>query len=82
VSGAIPMSQAAPTYRRLIVCFDGTENDGLATGQHLTNVGRLYSCITRHNTVNDVDQLQHYVQGLATATEKGDFREKALGASK
>lgn len=70
------------SHRRLIVCFDGTNNDGLNTGSPQSNVGRLYSCIRGYDLARQVNQLKHYIHGLATTTMALDQREGGFGASK
>ena len=74
----IPRSSAIdiePGRKRLIVCCDGTTNDGVNTDKPITNVAKIARCIKNDHIItgNDgsrtsVAQVVMYMRGVATGT--------------
>lgn len=62
--------------RRLIVCCDGTANDGINTSAPLTNVSRIARCIAPSSKASGEDpleetaQLVYYRSGVGTGTSR------------
>jgi uncharacterized protein (DUF2235 family) len=65
--------------RRLIVCCDGTQNDGINTLKPLTNVARIARCIhdedervtaDRNDAKIPIQQITYYKAGVGTGTSK------------
>lgn len=67
----------AVSHRRLIVCLDGTGNDG-TVDQHASNVYRICQCITAYDHANNVHQHKAYFKGIFTEPDT-DIAEGALG---
>lgn len=63
---------ARPTPKRLVVCCDGTLNDGVNTKKPITNVARIARCIKNDGDVNDsgrpIPQIVFYLRGIGTGT--------------
>jgi hypothetical protein len=65
--------------RRLIVCCDGTQNDGINTLKPLTNVARIARCVhdedervtaDRNDIRVPIQQIVYYKAGVGTGTSK------------
>lgn len=55
--------------RRLIVCLDGTWNDGINTDKPLTNVARFARCLKTGAYENvQIVQIPFYMTGIGTGT--------------
>lgn len=61
--------------KRLIVCCDGTTNDGVNTKKPITNVARIARCIDNESKVVERDrserhiaQIVFYLRGVGTGT--------------
>lgn len=61
--------------KRLIVCCDGTTNDGVNTKKPITNVARIARCIDNESKVVESDrserhiaQIVFYLRGVGTGT--------------
>jgi hypothetical protein len=78
--------------KRIIVCCDGTMNDGVNNAQLLTNVARIARCI-HHTDVHNCDkagsdqhylpQIVYYSSGVGTGTSvAGNIIDGATGQGK
>lgn len=58
--------------KRLIVCLDGTRNDGINSDNPLTNVARFARCVKAEDYDKDagvqIVQSTFYLTGIATGT--------------
>ena len=58
--------------RRLIVCMDGTWNDGINSDNPLTNVARFARCVGAGNYEDEdgvqIIQITFYLTGIGTGT--------------
>jgi uncharacterized protein (DUF2235 family) len=68
-------SEIQPGRKRLIVCCDGTTNDGINTQKPITNVARIARCIKNDHIIQEADgsrtclaQIVMYMRGVATGT--------------
>jgi uncharacterized protein (DUF2235 family) len=76
--GAVaPPDTLASGFKRLVVCCDGTQNDGVNTLKPITNVARIARCIKNDDVVTRTDgirckvlQIVFYMRGVATGTAR------------
>jgi uncharacterized protein (DUF2235 family) len=68
-------TEVQPGRKRLIVCCDGTTNDGVNTQKPITNVARIARCIKNDHIIQEADgsrtsiaQIVIYMRGIATDT--------------
>jgi uncharacterized protein (DUF2235 family) len=84
---AITIDQSTPTPKRLVICCDGTLNDGINTGRPITNVSRIARCIKTDDIATDahgnrtsIPQLVFYMRGVATGTSRfNNLRDGVFG---
>lgn len=65
--------QTRTIKKRLIICWDGTTNDGINTANPLTNVSRIARCIKYSDDSSGDDpiiQTVYYRSGVGTGTSR------------
>jgi len=73
MAGAAADASVASYRRRLIVCCDGTTNDGINTTNPLTNVARISRCVKSEDDRDPDDrvvQIVYYQTGVGTGTSQ------------
>jgi hypothetical protein len=83
---ASPATDVHPARKRLIICCDGTTNDGVNTEKPITNVARIARCIKNDHIVQEADgsrtslvQIVMYMRGVATGTSSAANAVDILG---
>jgi hypothetical protein len=86
--GAVaPPDTLASGVKRLVVCCDGTQNDGVNTLKPITNVARIARCINNEDVLTgtngsrcNVPQIVFYMRGVATGTSLfNNLRDSLFG---
>ncbi|KJX96087.1 hypothetical protein TI39_contig835g00003 [Zymoseptoria brevis] len=66
--------------RRLIVCCDGANNDGINQDGPLTNVSRIARCVKREDSKTKTIQIVYYRSGVGRGTSRlGNYRDMVFG---